>query len=170
MTKTQSRSLDGHEPLNKTAAYALERADEHGVELEDFTPESVDDLDEGMVLATHRESRNAELVEVVEIFEKDGRQYVRADYPEREHTPVTWAEHLVESFIDKIEADGGWVLVPYTARTPDATPYNCPTCNRFAVIHEGITEPFVHGGCDSCGQTFHHNHLVQDGVAVELLL
>lgn len=162
-------STDNHDGLNTTAESALTRAENHGVELDDFNPESVDDLTEGMVLATSRES-HAELVEIMEIYEEDGRTYVRADYPERETTPVTWCEHLAESLINRIEADCGWVLIPYTATKSEELPYNCIACNRFAVVHEATTRPFAHGGCDSCGATFTHDQLVADGVAVELLV
>jgi hypothetical protein len=163
----------------RTASDALETANEHGIDLQNVTDDrhEPEQYTVGLVLATSDDPRHAELVEVTNVAHTDDDWEVTVEYPERDAPDGDAYEYTTsfESFVARIEADGGWVEVPHTATKGTA---RCPSCGSFIHVHDAradfghthVTDVFAKGGCDECGSIVDHDWLVDEGVAVELLL
>jgi len=164
-----------------TASDVLATCDDHGIDLPDFADRChPTDLANGMILATCDDPRHAELVVVQDVRPRPdttGVWDVTVTFPERDAVDGGDYEYTTTftSLLARAEADGGWVEVPPTVTTGTSP---CPSCGAFLTVHDArapfgdasVHEPVARGGCDRCGRRVGHDYLVDEGVAIELLV
>lgn len=105
-----------------------------------------------------------EIIVVDEVYIEDGDLRVALELPDRDHGGK---EHqLAESFLARIEADGGWHYVPLVKTD---SPAQCPHCSSFIPIQGGNTR-LPWSGCDECQITLGIEELKAQGKAHEVRL